>query len=482
MIFPVQRPREYIQLHRDTTVQQLLQQVSLENGQVRYLDSPLVRAITTGRVIVVDEADKASPAVVAVFKSLAEHGQMTLPDGRRVRPRTSAGASDDVLVHQDFRLVLLANRPGYPFLGSDFLNVVGEGLSCYAVNNPDLSSEVRLVKQAAPDVPGELVSKLVHAFDDLRRAFVEGLVTYPFSLRELLHLAKHLQTYPSDDLTGVLRNTLDFDLHRPDAMAYIVGVFRQRGLPVEGLDLATIREKSEDGKRAEELRVQFDPKKAGRSTELDKPKLGKEDPKNEPHVGGNTWRGGTGGRDTAGLGGRGGFERLYKGHKIHQISDELKRDVPDHIKKQAREMAADALAKKLAEEGMTHAESMAYRNYVLEMGPQIQHLRNVLDGLQANAEERIWVKRQQDGELDDTRITDGLTGERAIYKRRNEAPPEVGAPQMKPKRLRFIVDVSASMCEFRSWPDALMYAGDLDEFSFPFSPLTRFQSEYIPHN
>lgn len=30
------------------------------------------------------------------------------------------------------------------------------------------------------------------------------------------------------------------------------------------------------------------------------PKHGKIDPKNTPHVGGNTWAGGTGGRDTAG--------------------------------------------------------------------------------------------------------------------------------------------------------------------------------------
>jgi hypothetical protein len=35
-------------------------------------------------------------------------------------------------------------------------------------------------------------------------------------------------------------------------------------------------------------------------------KHGKEDPNNDPHVGGNTWAGGTGGRDTAGLGGKGG--------------------------------------------------------------------------------------------------------------------------------------------------------------------------------
>ena len=35
------------------------------------------------------------------------------------------------------------------------------------------------------------------------------------------------------------------------------------------------------------------------------PKEGKVDPDNKPHVGGNQWRGGTGGADTPGLGGKG---------------------------------------------------------------------------------------------------------------------------------------------------------------------------------
>ena len=53
--------------------------------------------------------------------------------------------------------------------------------------------------------------------------------------------------------------------------------------------------------------------------EMAGPKHGKVDEKNEPHVGGNTWAGGTGGRDTAGLGGRGGPYRLDAGHDVHQV-------------------------------------------------------------------------------------------------------------------------------------------------------------------
>ena len=48
-------PREYIQLHRDTTVNSLTVQAVIESGQVRYEDSPLVKAVKTGRILVVDE-------------------------------------------------------------------------------------------------------------------------------------------------------------------------------------------------------------------------------------------------------------------------------------------------------------------------------------------------------------------------------------------------------------------------------------------
>ncbi len=53
------RPREYIQMNRDSTVAGLLQQIALEKGQIQYLDSPLVRAVKLGRILVVDEATSA---------------------------------------------------------------------------------------------------------------------------------------------------------------------------------------------------------------------------------------------------------------------------------------------------------------------------------------------------------------------------------------------------------------------------------------
>ncbi|KAK0566796.1 hypothetical protein OC844_000545 [Tilletia horrida] len=445
----VGRPREYIQLHRDTTVASLLQHVHLESGKLTYVDSPLVRAIRTGRVLVVDEADKASAPVVAIFKSLAERGELTLPDGSRVRPQHTPGTDKDIILHPEFRLILLANRPGYPFLGNTLLEVLGEGFSAYAVNNPDHESEVRLLKQAAPNVPEKLIVALDLAFNELREAFDAGTVTYPYSLRELLHIVRHLQKFPDDDVGSVLLNTLSFDLHRPEAMRVVLTTLKKYGIPIDGLSLVSIQEQADEarrkgaaqgGKKKEVRQVEFEPKG---STDLNAPKEGQATD-GKAHVGGNNWRGGTGGRDTGGLGGRGGYERYFvEGHDVHTVSKELKEQVPEHIRK------------KLADEGMTSAEGVLYHNWKMEMAAQIQQLTSMLENLQAQAKERAWITRQQEGELDEKRLTDGLTGERTIFRRRQEAPPELGAAQTKPKRIRFVLDLSASMY-------TLQYDGRLD--------------------
>ncbi len=158
---------------------------------------------------------------------------------------------------------------------------------------------------------------------------------------------------------------------------------KKRNLPIEQLSLEILRQQDLDRIREAEkkgkdgLKVEFhpgkedfDPKKAGRDTHLDKPKEGKVDEDNQPHVGGNTWKGGTGGRDTMGLGGRGGYGRQYTGHKIHQVSDELKKDVPEHLKKQAREMAREALAKELHENGMQPHEAVNLHEMKQKVAPR----------------------------------------------------------------------------------------------------------------
>lgn len=114
--------REYMQLHRDTTVQALTLSPSLVDGRVFYEDSALVRAVKMGRVLVIDEADKAPLEVVAILKGLVQDGEMALSDGRKIvaeRPEGAEAADARfITMHPEFRLIVLANRPGFPFLGN----------------------------------------------------------------------------------------------------------------------------------------------------------------------------------------------------------------------------------------------------------------------------------------------------------------------------------------------------------------------------
>ena len=103
------------------------------------------------------------------------------------------------------------------------------------------------------------------------------------------------------------------------------------------------------------------------------PKHGKVDPDNKPHVGGNTWAGGTGGSDTAGLGGRGGPYRIDAGHPVHQISDEKKAEVLSEAQRRAKEMGRAAMEEKLREIGMGEHEWDQYEAIYgpLRRGPSV---------------------------------------------------------------------------------------------------------------
>lgn len=184
-------------------------------------------------------------------------------------------------------------------------------------------------------------------------------------------------------------------------------------------------------------------------TGLDKPKYGKEDPKNEPHIGGNTWAGGTGGSDTAGLGGRGGPYRLDKGHPVHQVSQAKKDEVSAETRAKARAMAEEALAAKLQEIDMSEREWETYQRYFSRVEHECSQLRSVLDNLESFAQERTWLKHQSSGELDDAKLVDGVTGERLVFKKRGVSDsPFHSLHQAKPKRMLFVMDVSGSMYRF----------------------------------
>lgn len=390
------RPREYIQLHRDTTVQTLTVQPSVKDGILVYEDSPLVKAIKHGHVLVIDEADKAPTHVTCILKSLVESGHMILSDGRKIVKNNSI-SENCIVTHPDFRIIILANRPGFPFLGNDFFGALGDLFSSHAVDNPSEQSEIALLKQYGPSVPDKLLKQLVGVFGELRTMADQSLLSYPYSTREVVNIVKHLQRYPETDLEEAILNVFDFDKYNPELVETVGQVLAKHGFSDGGKYLKLKKPK-------EYLQVTVN-RKSG--LDVSGPKHGKEDEKNEPHVGGNTWAGGTGGRDTAGLGGKGGPYRLDKGHKVHQLSDEEKADVPEHIQRAAREMGRKAFQEKLKEIGMSEFDANLYAQFSDSVQREVQLLRIILGSLQAKNKERHWARHQTTGELDDVKLIDG---------------------------------------------------------------------------
>uniref|UniRef100_A0A8C9U383 von Willebrand factor A domain-containing protein 8 n=1 Tax=Scleropages formosus TaxID=113540 RepID=A0A8C9U383_SCLFO len=226
------RPREYLQLHRDTTVQTLTLQPSVRNGIIVYEDSPLVKAVKMGYILVIDEADKAPTNVTCILKTLVESGEMILADGRRIQKNLSYGRPNIIVMHPDFRMLVLANRPGFPFLGNDFFGALGDIFSCHAVDNPKPQAEFAMLKQYGPDVPDAVLQKLVAAFGELRAMADQGTITYPYSTREVVNIVKHLQKFPEEGLANVVRNVFDFDTYNKEMREILITTLHKHGIPI----------------------------------------------------------------------------------------------------------------------------------------------------------------------------------------------------------------------------------------------------------
>ncbi|CAK0849190.1 unnamed protein product [Prorocentrum cordatum] len=244
--------REYVQLHRDTTVQSLLMAQSVDAGVVSLEDSALVRAVRHGRCLLVDEADKAPLEVVSVLKAIADDGELALGDGRCIvrggdprlhAPSTfaeGASASAELLLETapGFRMIVLANRPGFPFLGNDFFRVCGDVFSCHAVDNPDGASELELMAACGPGVPRGSLERLASLFAELRGLADEGALRYPYSTRELAKAVRHLGRFPDDSLERALGDAFAFDLEDGQARGAALAALRRHGLATtpEGLE------------------------------------------------------------------------------------------------------------------------------------------------------------------------------------------------------------------------------------------------------
>ena len=212
-------PAFYIQLHRDSSVQSLTVQPVLRDGILQHEPSALMRACMEGLVCVVDELDKAPIEVIQILKHLVEGKEMTLFNGTAVKP------------HPEFRVIGLANRPGFPFLGNNFFRVIGDSFSIHTIDNPSLTSTLELVRPYTSALPLGVVEVMCRIFHDLQELCLDGSLKYPYSTRELVSVLKHMQAYPQESAAAAMDNVFAFDKHDPVSSAFLESVVRRHGMP-----------------------------------------------------------------------------------------------------------------------------------------------------------------------------------------------------------------------------------------------------------
>lgn len=194
---------------------------------------------------------------------LIETGEMYLSDGRKIvstLKNNNTYCHNEIPIHPEFRMIVLANRPGFPFLGNDLFGAIGDLFRTHTVDNPSVTNEIELLKQYGPAVSEKVLLKLVKVFDELRTMADQGLVSYPYSTREVVNIVKHLQVdrfninlelfkrdfvdefidllsfklfqeFPSEPLGTVVKNVFDFDKYSPEIFDTLVQIAHKHGIP-----------------------------------------------------------------------------------------------------------------------------------------------------------------------------------------------------------------------------------------------------------
>lgn len=142
-------------------------------------------------------------------------------------------------------------------------------------------------------------------------------------------------------------------------------------------------------------------------------------------------------------------------HPTHQISDEDKAAVSKESRDAAAAMAREAFEARLNEISMGKNDYQMYQQYVSNISLQVAQLKEILQDISNRGKERVWLRNQSQGNLDDSKLVDGLSGERLVFKRRGYSDNSLAditnmntdGPVPK-KRIQFVVDVSGSMMRF----------------------------------
>ena len=89
----------------------------------------------------------------------------------------------------------------------------------------------------------------------------------------------------------------------------------------------------------------------------------------------------------------------------------------------AKERAEKALARGQEDMEMLDVDEEQYSNIYESVQREVKQLRVILESAEAKEQERVWLKQQTHGDLDDSRLVDGATGEKKYLQKTGKGRP-----------------------------------------------------------
>lgn len=201
----VRRPVRRVSLNGETSVSDFLGHWTVnDQRQTVFVKGILPRAMLEGHILQLDEVDAMQPEIGFILQQVLE------PDGHLLLTDTG----EDIAPHTDFRLVATANTLGF---GSDSgLYASGTHVLNFSwldrwdvvvhIDYLPANQEVSLLRSRFPGLQKELLTSLVTAAGDLRKAHAEEQLTTTVTTRRLLALCARLAR--GTDLPRALQTTL----------------------------------------------------------------------------------------------------------------------------------------------------------------------------------------------------------------------------------------------------------------------------------
>ena len=146
----------------------LIGHLSVKNGNMEFQDGPLTMAMKTGGIFLFNEADLCSPSTLA--------GLNTILDGSPLCIAENGG--ELVVPHPMFRFVVTANSNGASDDTGLYQGVMRQNIAfmdrfiVVEVGYPKAEVEVNLLQQKFPQIPTDILTKMVDFANDVRKNFM----------------------------------------------------------------------------------------------------------------------------------------------------------------------------------------------------------------------------------------------------------------------------------------------------------------------